>query len=96
MLDNLDRLRNSPQLLQLFTHYAELGEVNPEALHPRLTQLNCDGRVDLVKLHGELIAFNWIEPNTGQTPCNYRLTRAGRNAMQEIDSDTSEVENQAA
>ncbi len=96
MLDNQERLRNDPQLMQLFSHYAKLGETNPEAWHTRLTQLDCDGRVDLVKLHGELIAFNWIEPNTGQTPCNYRLTRAGRKTMQEIDSDTSEVENQAA
>jgi hypothetical protein len=95
MFDNLERLRNSDQLRQLFGHYAKLGETNPEAWHPRLTQLDCDGRVDLVKLHGELIAFNWIESNTGQTPCKYRLTRAGQKAMQEIDSDTSEIENQA-
>jgi hypothetical protein len=102
MLDNQERLRNDPQLMQLFSHYAKLGETNPEAWHTRLTQLDCeldcDELVDLVKLHGdgELIAFNWIEPNTGETPCNYRLTRAGQKAIREIDSDTSEVENQAA
>jgi hypothetical protein len=54
MLDNLERLRNNPQLLQLFSHYARLGETNPEAWRPRLMVMESDGRVDLVKLHGEL------------------------------------------
>ncbi len=84
MLDSLERLRNDPQLLLLFSHYAKLGETNPEAWHTRLAHLDCDGRVDLVKLHGELIAFDLVEPNPGQTPCKYRLTRAGLKAIREI------------
>jgi hypothetical protein len=102
MLDNLERLRNDPQLMQLFSHYAKLGAANPEAWHARLAQLNCDGRVDLVKLHGELIAFDFVEPNPGQTPCKYRLTRAGLKAIREIENSLDdepgavEVVNQAA
>jgi hypothetical protein len=84
MLDNLERLRNNPQLLQLFSHYEMLGKTNPEAWCPRLMQMESDGKVDLVKLHGELIAFDFIEQNTGQMPCSYRLTRAGLKAIREI------------
>ena len=84
MLDNMERLRNTPQLLDLFNHYAKLGETNPEVWHPRLTQIENDERADLVKLHGQLIAFDWIEQNTGQMPCSYRLTRAGLKAIREI------------
>jgi hypothetical protein len=102
MLDNLERLRNSPQLLQLFSHYATLGEANPEAWRPRLMQMESDGKVDLVKLHGELIAFDFVEQNTGQMPCSYRLTRAGLKAVREIQvtaddaAGTVEVGKQAA
>lgn len=90
MLDNLERLRNNPQLLQLFGHYARLGEANPEAWHPRLMVMESDGRVDLVKLHGELIAFDYIDQNTGHTPCSYRLTRAGLKALREIENSADE------
>ena len=102
MLENLERLRNNPQLLELFSHYALLGETNPEAWHSRLTQLEGDERADLVKLHGQLIAFDWIEQNTGQMPCSYRLTRAGQKAIREIakltddESGTVEDLNRAA
>jgi hypothetical protein len=102
MLENMDRLRNNPQLLQLFNHYARIGEANPEAWHSRLTVMECDGKIDLVKLHGELIAFDFIEQNTGQLPCRYRLTRGGLKALREIENSadseacTAEVMNQAA
>ena len=96
MLDNLERLRNNPQLLRLFSRYAKLGEHNPEAWQVRLAQLESDGPVDLVKLHGELIAFDFIEQNTGQSPCSYRLTRAGLKALQQIDEESVVILNQAA
>ena len=96
MLDGPERLRSSPQLLQLFTHYARLCEENPEAWQVRLTQMEGDGRVDLVKLHGELIAFDFVELDSGQMPCRYRLTRAGLKLFQQIKEETTEVVNQAA
>ena len=102
MLDSMERLRNNPELLELFNHYANLGETNPEAWQLRLMQIENDGRADLVKLHGQLIAFDWIEQNTGQMPCSYRLTRAGLKALREIakltndESGTVEIENRAA
>jgi hypothetical protein len=87
MLDNLERLRNNPQLLHLLGHYARLGATNPEAWRPRLAQMESDGRVDLVKLHGELIAFDYVEQNSGQMPCSYRFTRAGVKAFEQISAD---------
>ncbi len=102
MLDSVEHLRNSDQLRQLFSHYAKQGAANPEAWHPRLAQLDCDGRIDLVKLDGELIAFDFVVPNPGQTPCKYRLTRAGLKAIREIENSpddepgTLDIGNQAA
>lgn len=47
---------------------------------------------ELSKLHGDLIAFNWIEQNTGnfsviragEVPACYRVTMAGLRAIQQI------------
>ena len=48
---------------------------------------------ELVKLHGELIAFNWIEQNTGQVPISYRITQAGQKALRlALESDSDEAE----
>jgi len=38
---------------------------------------------ELVKLHGELIAFGWVEQNTGEVPICYRITPAGSRAMRQ-------------
>jgi hypothetical protein len=85
MFDYLERLRNSPKLLQLFSHYAKLSEADPQAWHPRLMAMESDEKVDLSKLHGELIAFDFVDQNTGSLPCCYRLTRAGLKALRQIE-----------
>jgi hypothetical protein len=55
---------------------------------------------ELSKLHGELIAFGWIEQNTGNTPvlragavpgC-YRVTLTGLRAVQQIQAPEADVE----
>ena len=66
MLDDLDRLRNNPRLLQLCKHYADLGKLDREAWQNRLMEMAEVGPRDMVRLHGELIAFGWIEQNTGE------------------------------
>ena len=63
MLDDIQRLRNSPLLLQLLSHYAGLGK---DAWHNRLRHLEDTAHSELVWLHGELIAFSWADQNTGQ------------------------------
>ena len=55
---------------------------------------------DMSKLHGELIAFSWIEQNTGNTtahrlgavPGCYRVTLAGLRAAQQIKAPEAVVE----
>ena len=89
MSDELDRLRTKPALLQLLTHYAELGTVCRETWQDRLMAMDGVESPEITKFHGELIAFSWIEQNTGNCPgiragtipgC-YRVTLAGLRAL---------------
>ena len=86
MFDELERLRSCPSLQRLLLHYAGLGAVDGEAWQDRLMQLADALPKDLVKWHGELLAFGWVEQNTGLTPTCYRVTlqglRAHRKAME--------------
>jgi hypothetical protein len=79
MLHEIDRLRNTPHLHELLGYYA-----NREAWTKRLMQMEGVEPKELVTLHGELIAFEWAELNTGQTPNCYRITRAGRQALEQV------------
>jgi hypothetical protein len=84
MLDDIQRLRSNPSLLQLLSHYADLGKEDREVWQKRLMQLDGVEPSELVKLHGELIAFSWVDQNTGHVPCCYRITLAGQRAIQQI------------
>jgi hypothetical protein len=81
MFDEIHRMRNNPHLLQLLNHYATLGK---EAWHNRLMHLDGIETSELVKMHGELIAFSWADQNTGQVPCCYRVTSSGLRAIQQV------------
>jgi hypothetical protein len=89
MFDEVQHLRDSPTLQRLLEHYARSGAADREAWQDRLMELDGTGPHDLVQLHGELLAFNWIEQNTGVTPnprrgavpgC-YRVTLLGQRAL---------------
>lgn len=89
MLDELDRLRESAALRQLLDHYTQRGAADDEAWQDRLMVLAGVKTAELVRLHGELIAWSWVEQNTGNVPvlqpaavpsC-YRATAAGRRAL---------------
>ena len=41
-------------------------------------------------LHGELIAFGWVEQNTGQVPSCYRITLAGLRAIRQAKAQENE------
>jgi hypothetical protein len=86
MFDDLECLRDNPQLLELFSHYANLGEASPETWQGRLMKMAGVDASGLSMLHGELLAFDWIEQNTGQTPCCYRITQAGLRALRHMQS----------
>ena len=81
MLDDIQRLRSNPHLLQLLSHYAVQGK---ETWTNRLMDMEGVAPSELSKLHGELIAFSWADQNTGQVPCCYRVTASGLKAIQQV------------
>jgi hypothetical protein len=97
MNDELVRLHNKPNLLLLLKHYADLGR---ESWQDRLMTMEGVESPELSKLHGELIAFSWIDQNTGvfsvlragAVPNCYRVTPTGLRALQQIQSPDSVLE----
>jgi hypothetical protein len=89
MFDELDRLRTEEPLRQLLAHYVEAGEPDRVAWQDRLMQVDGVEPEVLTKLHGELLAYGWVDLNVGASPglrngavplC-YRATAAGRRAL---------------
>jgi hypothetical protein len=66
MLDDSQRLQENPHLLFLLSHYAQQGTEDRSTWRDRLMQMEGVEAKQLSVLHGELIAFDWIEQNTGQ------------------------------
>jgi hypothetical protein len=91
MFDELERLDQDEHLLALLAHYARAGGADREAWQDRVMAMEGVRPEDLVKLHGELLAYEWIEPNTaaipvprtGGVPLCYRATAAGLRAFQQ-------------
>ena len=65
MCDFSVRLRENGQLLTLLSHYARLGSEDRTVWRDRLMQMDGIEAAQLTVLHGELIAFDGIEQNTG-------------------------------
>ena len=91
MFNELERLRDVPELCELLAHYAEAAAADRQAWQDRRAELGALGPRELVRLHGELLAYGWLEQNTGATPvvqagavrqC-YRVTPAGLRAMKQ-------------
>ena len=89
MFDELARLRTDEALRQLLCHYTATANGDRETWQDRLMSLDGVSREELVRLHGELLAFAWIEQNTGvltevragAVPQCYRVTAAGVRAL---------------
>jgi hypothetical protein len=85
MFDELERLAANEHLFALLAHYAQAGAAHRETWQDRRMDLDGVRSEDLVKLHGELIAHDWVEQNTGAAPAPrngavpqcYRITAAG-------------------
>jgi hypothetical protein len=100
MTDEIVRLRDKPALLKLLTHYANLGVDNRETWQDRLMAMEGVEASEMTKLHGELIAFSWIEQNTGNSPGTqagtipgcYRVTLVGLRATKRVQSPEAEDE----
>ena len=85
MFDEVDALRDSADLQRLLDHYVGACAADREAWQDRLMEVEGVEARELVRLHGLLIAFGWLEQNTGNVPvvragavpgC-YRVTAAG-------------------
>jgi hypothetical protein len=105
MFEEFLRLRADPKLFQLLEHYARAGSADREAWQDRVMQLADLPPKDLANLHGELLAYSWIEQNTGivsilraaAVPQCYRITSGGQKALklaragQEADDENAEA-----
>jgi hypothetical protein len=90
MLDEMDRLRKNHHLLELLNYYARLGAEHREAWQGRLMQMENLDPSEISKLHGELIAFGWVDQNTGQVPICYRITQVGLRALRQAKAHENE------
>ncbi len=91
LFDEMDRLAECRPLFDLLMHYASLGADDREVWQDRLPEMAGIEPRQLSKLHGELLAYGWLEQNTGMTPvlkhglaplC-YRVTSAGLKACKQ-------------
>ncbi|MBA4192034.1 MAG: hypothetical protein C0467_28990 [Planctomycetaceae bacterium] len=92
MLDFPKRLRENAHLLSLLSHYAQLGTEDRTIWQDRRMQMEGIDSKQMTVLHGELIAFDWIEQNTGHalgrpdgtiSGC-YRITQNGLREFRRI------------
>lgn len=65
MFDFSLRLRENAHLLALLSHYARLGSEDRTVWQDRVMRMDGVEPRELTTLHGELIAFDWVEQNTG-------------------------------
>jgi hypothetical protein len=92
MFDEFERLRGDGALQRILAHYAEAWSVQPEAWQDRVMRMEGVEPKELTMLHGEIIAFGWVDQNTGQTcPARpgltaacYRATRDGLRALKQV------------
>lgn len=104
MFDLPSRLRASAHLLTLLSHYARLGSEDRAAWRDRVMRMDGVAADQLTALHGELIAFDGIEQNTGHAvllsdgtlAACYRVTAAGLREFRslhgaEADEEPAEV-----
>jgi hypothetical protein len=92
MFNELERLRDSAGLFALLTHYAELAGPDRQAWQDRQMQQDGQEPRELTRLHGELLAYGWLEQNSGnvpvvrkeEAPACYRVTTAGLRALKQV------------
>ena len=95
MFDEMDRLRTVKELVELLEHYRDLAAGDRQAWQDRLPEREGVDERQLVKLHGELLAYGWLEQNTGLTPvlrrgaapACYRITSPGLRALKQLQAE---------
>lgn len=99
MYDEMDRLRELDALQRLLQHYRDLGRLDRTIWQDRVLTMDGLETRELVKLHGELLAYGWVEMNTGDTPnvrgsaapASYRVTTAGIRALKQLREESELV-----
>ena len=86
MFDELGRLATDQKLQEVLAHYAAHGEENRDLWLPRLRLTEGIDDRGLARLYGSLIAYGWVEQNTGGPGCSYRITTAGLRALRRVRS----------
>ena len=102
MLDELERLRDNDKLFRLLDHYAQAGALDREVWQDRVMELEDVEVNGMVRLHGDLLAFAWIEQNTGVVPVMqknavprcYRITLAGQRALKKAVCESEREDNE--
>jgi hypothetical protein len=84
MFDELGRLASDQKLRDLLENYGTLGVENRELWQPRLSAIEGVDAPGLSRLFGALIAFGWLEQNTGGPGCSYRITASGQRALRRV------------
>jgi hypothetical protein len=78
MFDESRRLQENSHLLALLSHYAQQGTADRATWRDRLMQMDGVEPRQLSTLHGDLIAFDWLEQNIGGSlSACYRITLSG-------------------
>jgi hypothetical protein len=91
MFDEMERLRTAKELHDLLEYYQPRAGGDRHAWQDRLQEMAGVTARELARLHGELIAYGWLEQNTGVIPLpkvgaapgSYRITTAGIRALRE-------------
>jgi hypothetical protein len=95
MFDEMDRLAEVKELFLLLVHYGDQVAADRETWQDRLSEMPGVDARRLVALHGELIAYGWLEQNTGMTPvlqpgtaaqC-YRVSSAGLRTLKQAQAE---------
>jgi hypothetical protein len=98
MFDETERLRDVKELHDLLDHYRRRAAPDRQAWQDRLPEMEGVEPRTLVKLHGELLAYGWLEQNTGATSPGprgaaacYRVTTAGLRALKQVEAEGASV-----
>jgi hypothetical protein len=95
MINELEHLRASTNLFDLLTHYATLARPDRHVWHDRKMQIEGHDPREVTRLHGELIAFGWLEMNLevpgdlrpDEVVSCYRITSAGLRALKQSQAE---------
>ncbi len=82
MVDELEHLLADERIFHLLSHYFRGNEQDRLLWQKRVMNLEGTRPEEVVRLHGKLLACDWIEQNIGSTlTACYRVTSAGRKAL---------------